>query len=139
MFRNQCDLMCHQRNPHGIVSLLEFWSGKDMFRAEPSGRTLIPIVRYLKRISTQGDLNGYSVICFLKHKFFCFSAVKPKMEGLLPVTCVVVRCADTAHLKTLIAVHSLTVCIEVDSELVVKTLEERLVRHLGLEERNLHT
>ena len=32
-----------------------------MFRAEPSGRTLIPIFRYLKRISTQGDLNGYSV------------------------------------------------------------------------------
>ena len=58
---------------------------------------------------------------------------------LFPVSCVVVRRGDAADLKAFISVGSPAVSIEIDSELIVKTLEEGFVRHSGLEERNLHT
>ena len=48
---------------------------------------------------------------------------------LLPVTSVIVRSCDAADLKSLVLtlIHALS--IEVNAELIVKALEERLVRH----------
>jgi hypothetical protein len=50
-------------------------------------------------------------------------------KGLLPVTCVIVRSRDATNLQTLVLALVLTLSIKVDTELVVKTLEERLERH----------
>ena len=60
-------------------------------------------------------------------------------ERLLPVTCVVVRSVDATNHKTLIVTLILLLSVEVDSELVVKTSEKALVRHLSLEEWYVYT
>lgn len=63
----------------------------------------------------------------------------PKREMLLPVSGIVVRCGNTADLKSLVLALVLSLGVKIDPELVVETLEKRLERHGCLEERNLHT
>ena len=63
--------------------------------------------------------------------FFVFglAQTKPGNLGLLPVTCVIVRCGNTSYLKTCISVDGLTISVKVDSKLIVESFEERPVRH----------
>jgi hypothetical protein len=74
---------------------------------------------------------------------FCDIAIAFKAsaswEKLLPVTCVVVRSVDASYHKALIVTLVLLFSVKIDSELIVKTSEKALVRHLSLEERNIHT
>lgn len=58
---------------------------------------------------------------------------------LLPVTRVIVRGSNASYLETFVLAEVLALSDQVDDELMVKTIEEGLVRHLGLEERNIDT
>ena len=59
--------------------------------------------------------------------------------GLLPVAGVVVRSGDAADLEAFVLVLVLPVSLEVDDELAVETLEKVVIRHAGLEQRDLDT
>ena len=70
---------------------------------------------------------------------YCFHRYLIHLLFLLAVSCIVVWSGNAADLKSLVAALFPAVCIEVDSQLVVKAVEESLVRKLGFEERHIHT
>ena len=59
-------------------------------------------------------------------------------ELLFPVTCIIVRSGNAAHLQALEAIHNLAVGLEVNNQLTIHTLKEGIVRHTGLEQRNIN-
>ena len=59
-FRDEGALGRKEGDVHLVVPALELRRGEKAVRAEPGGRADFVTLPYLKRISTQGDLNGYS-------------------------------------------------------------------------------
>ena len=51
------------------------------------------------------------------------------VKRLLPVTCIVIRLCYATNLKSLVTTLILSLSIEVNYELTVETLEERIVWH----------
>ena len=64
ILRNQSTIRSKHSYVHIVISPLQVFNSKDTLRAHPSGQTLLSVILYLKRISTQADLNGYSVFVF---------------------------------------------------------------------------
>ena len=58
---------------------------------------------------------------------------------LLPVSGIVVRCGNATDLESFVTSLILELGYHIDDELVVKAVQDRLPRHLGFEERDIHT
>ena len=136
LLRHQCYLWRKNRYLYLVVSLQKLGSSEYLLCGHPSGSPCTVGCMYFKRISTQADLNGYPIY-ILRHS----NAIKSQRirERLLPVTCVVVRSVDATYHKSLVVTLVFLLSVEVYAKLIVKTSEKALVRHLSLEERNVHT